>query len=371
MTMCPFNVDPTIIGCSRCERIPDPLPESGFLYLAPPMIHTAHEIQEYLDEMGLEHSEPFEGIYCVRFERTDLGRLCTDFLCNVSEMELKDTKALILASHEEIMIHHLTRMEPLEAIIAKTQGEWLFETLSDERIYTHFHPIVAAGNPTDIFAYECLARGKSEQGEDINPGLMFSIATQADLLFNLDRACRLAAIRGCAENNLTKTIFVNFSPGTIYNPEYCLQTTMQAIEQANLAPERIVFEVVETEEVKDIDHLLSILDYYRENGFRVALDDLGAGFSSLNLLTKLKPDFVKLDMDLVRNVNSDPYKAVITENLINMAKRLGAETIAEGVETVDEWQWVLDNGADYIQGFLFAKPAAPPEPIRLPEGYSP
>ncbi|WP_247648452.1 EAL domain-containing protein [Pseudodesulfovibrio sp. zrk46] len=259
-------------------------------------------------------------------------------------------------------------MEPLESIVAKIEGEWLFEMLSDDRIFSHFHPIVSANNPAEVFAYECLARATSEEGQFVNPGKMFEIARQTGMSFNLDRACRLAAIRGCVEHGLDKPIFVNFSPGTIYNPKHCLQTTMEAIMQANLSPEKIVFEVVESEEIADIDHLLGILNYYRENGFRVALDDLGAGYSSLNLLSKLRPDFIKLDMELIRGVDSEPYKSVITENILSMSQRLGVKTIAEGVETIGEFQWLQDKGTDYIQGFLFAKPAAPPEHVRIPEG---
>lgn len=357
-------------GCSRCERIPAPLPESGFLYLAPPMIHTTREFLGYFEQMGLEYAEPYDGVFRVRFKRSELRRLCNDFLSNAGALELHDTKALVLAENERITVRHLTRMEPLESVVAKTQGEWLFEMLGGDRVYSHFHPIVEAGDPEAVFAYECLARATTEDGKRLNPDTMFGIARKTDMLFNLDRACRLAAIRGCIEHGLDKTIFVNFTPGTIYNPEHCLQTTMQAIMQAGLSPEQVVFEVVESEEIADIDHLLNILNYYRDNGFRVALDDLGAGFSSLNLLTRLKPDFIKLDMELIRDVDSEPYKAVITENMIGMSHRLGVKTIAEGVETVGEWRWLLDKGADYIQGFLFAKPAAPPEPIRVPEGYS-
>lgn len=354
-------------GCSRCERMPEPLPKSGYLYLAPPMVHTTRELLGYFQQMGLAYDEPYDGIYRVRFKESELSRLCIEFLNNVSRLELHDTKALVLGDHEQIRIHHLTRMEPLGSIVAKMRGEWLFAMLNTDGLYSHFHPIVSAENPTDVFAYECLARARSEEGEAVNPGLMFEIAQQTDMLFFLDRACRLAAIRGCLEHAIDTTVFINFTPGTIYNPEHCLQTTIQAIEAARLAPEQVVFEVVESEEVGDVGHLLNILNYYRDHGFRVALDDLGAGFSSLNLLTKLRPDFVKLDMELVRGVDTDPYKAVITENLISMSRRLGIKTIAEGVETVGEWQWVQDKGADFIQGFLFAKPAAPPEPIRIPQ----
>ena len=105
---------------------------------------------------------------------------------------------------------------------------------------------------------------------------------------------------------------------------------------------------------------------YRDAGFKVALDDLGSGFSSLNLLTMLCPDFIKLDMGLIRDVDSHPVKATIALKLLEAARELGIATIAEGVETLAEWAWVRDHGADYVQGYLFARPGSPPPAPRLP-----
>jgi EAL domain-containing protein (putative c-di-GMP-specific phosphodiesterase class I) len=96
----------------------------------------------------------------------------------------------------------------------------------------------------------------------------------------------------------------------------------------------------------------------------VALDDLGAGFSSLNLLTELRPDFVKMDMHLIRGVDQNDYKARILGSLIDLAHKLEIPVVAEGVETVAEWQWLRAAGADLVQGYLFAKPGAePPLPV--------
>lgn len=353
--------------CSRCETLPNPLPAKGTLYIAPPIIHTTRRICSFFEELDMPYTEMYRGIFATRFTRDQLDSICAECFEKVSTLELEDTKCLVLAEGEELTIHHLTRMQPLKAVVARIRGEWLFGVLRQDRIRSLFQPIVSASDPAEVFAYECLARGYDENGQLIHPGDMFRIAIDADLLFNLDRACRLAAISGCVEHALDRNIFVNFNPSTIYQPEFCLQTTMKAVDEAGLDPANLVFEVVESEEVRDVDHLLKILNYYRDHGFRVALDDLGAGYASLNLLTRLRPDFVKLDMDLIRNVDTDPYKGVITENLLNMAKGLGVQTIAEGVETVGEWRWLARRNADYLQGFLFARPGAPPEPVTLPE----
>ncbi len=129
-----------------------------------------------------------------------------------------------------------------------------------------------------------------------------------------------------------------------------------------------MFEVVESDEISDIDRLLRILDFYREVGLRVALDDVGAGYSSLKLLARLKPDFIKLDMDLIRNVDRDVYKAQVASKLLELARELHVSTVVEGVETVGEWQWATEHGADFAQGYLFARPEPWPAAARGASG---
>lgn len=166
----------------------------------------------------------------------------------------------------------------------------------------------------------------------------------------------MTAIRSAAPLCGSAKIFVNFNPTTIYKPEYCLASTMAALEEQGLTQSDVVFEVVESDRIADVDHLRSILGFYRDRGFEVALDDLGAGYNSLTSLNDLRPDYMKLDMDLCRGVNLDPYRATIAKNLIVLARDLGIATIAEGIETEDEAIWFTNAGIDYIQGFYFARP---------------
>ena len=145
---------------------------------------------------------------------------------------------------------------------------------------------------------------------------------------------------------------VNFTPSAIYHPAFCLRSTSEAARESGIDPQRIVFEVVECDEVRDVDHLLTILNVYRSVVFRVALDDLGAGYGSLNLLHGLQPDLVKLDVGLVRDVECDPIKATIAAKLLEAAAALDVATVAKGVETESEWAWFREHGATYQQGYL-------------------
>lgn len=355
-------------SCARCEMLPDKLPKKGKLYLSPPIAPFAADLKRFLDEMGLDCIESFPNIYEIPVDLDQLTTLCNNYLNIGSALELEDTKCLLVGVHDAIDIRLLTKMESLNTLLAKIQGEWLVDILKSETLPVWFQPIVYTQNPSQIFAYECLSRGSSEEGELILPEKMFQTARSADLLFNLDRLCRISAIRAAKNHNVVTNIFVNFNPKAIYDPEYCLLSTLRVINDLDMDPEHIVFEVVESDRTTDIAHLKSILDFYRNNGFRIAMDDVGAGYSSLSLLSKLKPDFIKLDMELVRNVDADPYKAVITSNMIRLAKELEIEVIAEGVERQSEWQWLKENAADYVQGHLFAKPAANPENTDIQKG---
>jgi EAL domain-containing protein (putative c-di-GMP-specific phosphodiesterase class I) len=240
--------------------------------------------------------------------------------------------------------------------------------LREERLVSHFQPIVQCSSGTEIFGYECLIRGQREDGTLIPPEWLYHAARGLGMLFQLDRSARLKHIQTVTELGLKSHIFINFNPVAIYDAVFCLKSTVNAIDGSGLERDHFVFEVVESDNVADCDRLLEILDFYRHQGFAVALDDVGAGYNSLNLLAKLRPDYIKLDIQLIRNVDRDEYKAQIAGKLLEMAASLGVATVAEGIETEGEWQWTREHGADYCQGFLFATPAQVPPASVSPGG---
>lgn len=347
-------------NCDRCTRLPDALPESATLYLAPPEAATAFRIRSAFTTTNTPFEEDDAGIFRATLVEDVLTQLCHGHFSHMNSLELRDTRCLLLPDGVAPSPKDFANTKSLGTIVALARSEALTALLREKRLTTFFQPIVSTTDPSQIYAYECLLRGLDEKGGFIYPGELFGLARQSEMLFQLDRAARITAIEKAREHSIQCCLFMNFMPTAIYDPTYCLNTTVAAMRVAGLKPEQIVFEVVESEDVQDKDHLLTILKYYREHGFRVALDDLGAGFSSLNLLHRLKPDFIKLDMDLIRNMDKEPFKARITANLLSLARDLGIHTIAEGVETVEEWNCLKDQGAEYIQGYLFAKPASPP-----------
>ena len=128
-------------------------------------------------------------------------------------------------------------------------------------------------------------------------------------------------------------------------------------------PSRLVFEIVETDQIEDCGALRDVVEECRREQTRIALDDVGTGYNSLHLMTELRPDFIKLDRDLVSNVHQDLFKSRVASKLIELAHELDIQTIVEGIETDAEWQWATDQGAEFGQGFFndadIAKPLMP------------
>jgi EAL domain-containing protein (putative c-di-GMP-specific phosphodiesterase class I) len=347
-------------SCSQCEVLPSDFPEYGTLYLAPPLSHTFGKLCGSLRRNDVSFEQPHPEVVAVAVVPGMLAQVLPQLRQSLANQELRDTRSLVLPDGVTLSIADLMRMRPLWSLIAAVEGRWLVQMLAENRLETHFQPIVSAANPTEIFGYESLLRGRDAAGELVLPGRLFSTARDTDLLFQLDRAARISAIHGAHTYGLDCRVFVNFNPTAIYDATYCLRTTIHEVEQSRLHPEQVVFEVVETEEMGDTSHLLRILEVYRNAGFQVALDDLGSGYGSLNLLARLRPDFVKLDMELIRGVDQDVYKSQVAGKLLELAQELGIKTIAEGIETTAEWAWCRDHGADYAQGYLFARAAVPP-----------
>jgi len=353
--------------CERCEVPPVLLPDAGTLFLSAPEAGTLVQLKRSIETVGLEHASSLPGLTEVNIAEGTLEGLATSFTELLSTNQLRDTKCLYLAPGEVFNIQALFHMQPLLELVYRARSRWLVDMLSESRFVTFFQPIVSATDPSQIFAYESLLRGRMPDGNLVFPGRILEFARAGDMLFQIDRAARLSAISCAAKHGIDSNVFINFTPTSVYDPAFCLQTTVEAINTTKFKSENIVFEVIESESLDDIDHVVEVLQFYRDNGYRIALDDLGAGYSSLNLLTRLRPDFIKLDMGLIRNVHEDTYKSHIARMLLQLARELGTQSIAEGVETVDEWQWLRENGADYIQGYLFGKPSEIPQPPHLPQ----
>ena len=226
-----------------------------------------------------------------------------------------------------------------------------------------FHPIVDVSQGS-VWGYEALVRGTEGQGA----GQILGMVDESNR-YKFDQACRVKAIElaGSLFSNDETRLSINFMPNAVYEPAACIRATLDAARRVGFAHRQIMFEFTENERMTDAAHVQRIITEYRKQGFATALDDFGAGYAGLNLLASFQPDFIKLDMELIRGIATSPARQTIVAGVIMMARQLGVAVIAEGVETEAELMALRAAGIELIQGYLFAKPAVASLPtVRFP-----
>jgi EAL domain-containing protein (putative c-di-GMP-specific phosphodiesterase class I) len=274
----------------------------------------------------------------------------------LSSVELHGTKVLTTAGDQPTALE-LGRVLTGSAFVHRYQGRWIIDSLESENYQSWFQPIVdGQALQAPLYAHEALFRMFDNHGALIPPDTVFALAGDSELLFNLDLAARRCAVESASKAKLPGKLFINFNPSSIYDPAYCLRETAAAINALGLKPADIVFEITETHRARDEAHLTGILSFYRSAGFGVALDDIGSGYASLNLLQKLRPDYAKIDMDLIRDIDKDGFKQTIVSHLIDIARTSGILTVGEGVETAAEAAWLRNAGISFMQSFYFGRP---------------
>lgn len=234
----------------------------------------------------------------------------------------------------------------------------LIKILQSGAISTLFQPIYATQGQR-IIGYEALSRGPSNSPLH-SPITLFAVARQSSKLLELDMLCRSWAIQRFAESRLPGKLFLNVLPETLLAQRHAQGRTLQMLDDAGLAPDRVIIELTEQSPIGDYELLQKALRYYRSMGFSIALDDLGAGYSSLRLWTEMMPEFVKVDRHFVDGIHLDKLKREFLGSILNMAKASGATVIAEGVERQEELQVLKQLGAPMVQGFLLGRPQAYP-----------
>lgn len=212
-------------------------------------------------------------------------------------------------------------------------------------------PIVDMGS-SSIFAYEALVRGPN--GESAH-----SVLSQVEDAnrYQFDQLCRTTAIAQAADLKVDSFLSINFMPNAVYRPEACIRSTFKAAEKHGFPINRIIFETIEGENITSRPHLVGIFKAYKRFGFQTAIDDFGAGYSGLTLLVDFQPDLIKLDMDLVRTIDTDSVRQRIVRGVLTICRDLGIKVIAEGIETKGERDFFAAHGVTLMQGYFFAKPA--------------
>ncbi len=213
-----------------------------------------------------------------------------------------------------------------------------------------FQPIVDV-QECRIDAYEALVRGLDGEGA----GQVLA-RVNAENVYKFDQACRVKAIEMAARLGMDRQLNINFLPNAVYNPRACIRATLDAAARTGFNPKRLTFEIVETEMISDTPHLLNVIAEYRQQGFKIALDDFATGYSGLARLAELKPDIVKLDRVLTRDCDKDRIRLAIIASMIALGAEIGIKIVVEGMERRSEVDALRSVGARFMQGFYFAPP---------------
>ncbi|WP_267354404.1 MULTISPECIES: EAL domain-containing protein [unclassified Methylobacterium] len=223
-----------------------------------------------------------------------------------------------------------------------------------------FQPIVDISTGS-VWAYEALVRGPN--GEPA-PTILSRVTDENRYQF--DQAARVRAIELAGRlfpRDSDTRLSINFMPNAVYEPIACIRASLEAARRVDFAHQRLMFEFTEQERFRDIAHVQRIVAAYRKQGFLTALDDFGAGFAGLSLLANFRPDLIKIDMDVLRGLDTDAGRHAIVSGVVGIARALDVTVLAEGIETAAEREALRALGIDLMQGYHFAKPmleALPP-----------
>jgi EAL domain-containing protein (putative c-di-GMP-specific phosphodiesterase class I) len=297
---------------------------------------------------------------------TSLGRAAFPYMKSAPRMHLGYGIAVHnpLVGTQRVLARAFRDADEVAELDRRTDELQTLEKLQDllvrERIVTAYQPILRMPDRS-VMAHEALSRGAKGSGLE-TAGALFGAAETHNYMVELDRLCRSRALLSSSRVPPTARIFVNTLPTTIRDPLFRGKPLIDFLHKANVAPNRIVIEITEKLVIENYNLFQETMAYFTDLGMNFAVDDVGAGYSGLEAIARLKPAFLKIDMALVRDVHVSLVNREMCKAIISLGHGIGAAVVAEGIQTEDEFAALLEMDVDYGQGFLLARPEAGPEP---------
>jgi len=229
--------------------------------------------------------------------------------------------------------------------------------INNKQIKTVFQPIISLKDGS-ILGHEALSRITCES-EIQNPERLFTIAEEYNRLWDLELLCRTTALEAAYKFMIppySKKLFINVNPNIMHYETFKKGFTKRFLKQYKIIPNNIIFEITERNVIEDMDGFKSTINHYKDQNYQIAIDDAGAGYSGLNLISEVTPNYIKLDMKLIRDVDSDRVKFALIKGMVEFSKVSNVFLIAEGIETYEELKTLVNLGVQYGQGYLLQKP---------------
>ncbi|WP_420768683.1 EAL domain-containing protein [Parageobacillus thermoglucosidasius] len=235
------------------------------------------------------------------------------------------------------------------------------DILARRKIVAHYQPIISLSTGS-IYGYEALARGP-QASYFATPNRLWEFAEKENQLYALETAARQRAIEGFLSHDSNWKLFINLNANVIHDPQFTPGQTLAFLEKMNLTPQNVVFEITERQSIDDYASFTKALDHYRNQGYQIAIDDAGAGYSSLQAIAELRPDYIKIDRSIIHHIGCDKIKEILLETLAGFAQKINCQIIAEGIETFEELEIVRRLGVHFGQGYLLGRPCPQLQPV--------
>ncbi len=240
-------------------------------------------------------------------------------------------------------------------------AEQFFDILEKKQITTVFQPIISLRDGS-IYGYEALSRGP--QNSDMqNPNALFDYAEKLEKTWDLELLCRSLAIEAFYKLNTRLKLFLNVNPKIIHDIKFKQGFTKDYILRYGMDPEDIIFEITERGSIDNISDLVKTINNYKNQNYKIAIDDAGAGYSGLNMISDLNPHFIKLDINLIRGIDKDVTRQSLIKSFAEFASLTNTYLVAEGIETEKELLKLIEIGIHFGQGFFLQRPSANLAPI--------
>ncbi|HEY5562456.1 MAG TPA: GGDEF domain-containing protein [Clostridiaceae bacterium] len=231
----------------------------------------------------------------------------------------------------------------------------LNDILENGYIVTVFQPIVSLGDGT-IIGYEALSRGP-ENSRFHFPDMLFAAAEKYNLIWELEALCRKKAMEKSYFIGREEFLFLNIDPLIFNDEKFIKGFTKKFLEKYNISPESIIFEITEKTAIKDYKSYKNALKGYIEQGYKIAIDDTGSGYSGLKMLSQTKPNYVKIDIDLIRDIHKDSFNQALIKSFVTLSETTNMLLIAEGIENELELYKLMELGVYAGQGFFIQRPS--------------
>jgi diguanylate cyclase (GGDEF)-like protein len=235
----------------------------------------------------------------------------------------------------------------------------VIELVARDAVSPVYQPIVDVQTGA-VVGFEGLSRPDPQTAFE-DAGSLFTVAEQSGRTADLDWVCIRSIIAGAGALEPDQSLSLNLSPMTIEAPEFQPLPLLGLLSKARIAPDRIILEITERQGIDQLDTLRAKLNACRAAGFKIAIDDLGAGNSGLRLLSQIQFDIVKIDLSLIQAGTQREASLDIVRTLMELSTRWGAYAVAEGVETVDQLHMLRAINVGHAQGYLLGRPMTEPK----------